>query len=82
MKNKTSGAYTYENNCESIHVQSLVFLGTSVLFSAMATLVYILKSYKHEKLWEVGKSNCGPKSLHKCGRCAWAACFYLSVVDL
>lgn len=48
MENKTSGAYTYENNCESIHVQSLVFLGTSVLFSAVATLVYILKSYKHE----------------------------------
>lgn len=51
----------------SIHVQSLgVFLGTSVLFSAVATLVYILKSYKYEKLWEVEKSNCGPKSLHKC----------------
>lgn len=62
----------------SIHVQSLVFffLGTSVLFSAVATLVYILKSYKYERLWEVEKSSCGPKSLHKCQRCAWATRFY------
>lgn len=66
MKNKTSGAYTCENNGEYTCTKFGVFLGTSVLFSAVATLVYILKSYKYEKLWEVEKSNCGPKSLHKC----------------
>ena len=63
-------------------MQGLVFKGTSVLFFAVATPVCILESYKYEKLWEFGKSDCDPKPLHKCCRCAGATRLYLSVADL